>query len=222
MLAQTTPETGLIYVCNPNNPTGGLTRRDDLDAFLRAVPSSAAVLIDEAYHHYAADALDYASFIDRPAENDRVIVTRSFSKIHGLAGLRVGYAIAAPHMARLLAPRLLPGGVGVVAARAAAVALDDQEHMRTSLTRNTDDKQEFFNQALSRMIRPIDSVTNFVMFNTGRPAVEVIEHFRQHGVLVSDPIPAFDTAIRVSLGTPAEMREFWRVWDLMAGHAMAH
>jgi histidinol-phosphate/aromatic aminotransferase/cobyric acid decarboxylase-like protein len=72
------------------------------------------------------------------------------------------------------------------------------------------------------MIRPIDSVTNFVMFNTGRPSVEVIEHFRQHGVLVSKPIPAFDTAIRVSLGTPAEMLEFWRVWDLMAGHAMTH
>jgi histidinol-phosphate aminotransferase len=116
MLAQTTAETGLIYLCNPNSPTGGLTRRDDLDAFLRSVPSTAAVLIDEAYHHYAADALDYASFIDRPADNDRVIVTRTFSKIHGLAGLRVGYAIAAPPMARLLAPRLLPGGVGVAAA----------------------------------------------------------------------------------------------------------
>lgn len=222
MLAQTTPETGLVYVCNPNSPTGGLTRREELEAFVRAVPAPTAVLIDEAYHHYAGDALDYASFIDRPAENDRVIVTRSFSKIHGLAGVRVGYAIAAPPMARLLAPRLLPGGVSVVAARAAAAALDDREHLRASLIRTTDDKQEFFNQALSRMLRPIDSVTNFVMFNTGRPAGEVAEHFRQHGVLVFGPIPAFDTAIRVSLGTPVEMREFWRVWDLMAGHVMAH
>lgn len=222
MLAQTTPDTGLIYVCNPNNPTGGLTRRDELEAFLRSVPSTTAVLIDEAYHHYAGDALDYASFIDRPAENDRVIVTRSFSKIYGLAGLRVGYAIAAPRMTRLLAPRLLPGGVSVVAARAAAAALDDPEHIRASIIRNTDDKQEFFNQALSRMLRPMDSVTNFVMFNTGHPAVEVIEHFRQHGVLVSGPIPAFDAAIRVSLGTPAEMRAFWRVWDLMPSHTMTH
>lgn len=222
MLAQTTPDTGLIYVCNPNNPTGGLTRRDELEAFLRSVPSTTAVLIDEAYHHYAGDARDYASFIDRPAENDRVIVTRSFSKIYGLAGLRVGYAIAAPRMTRLLAPRLLPGGVSVVAARAAAAALDDPEHIRASIIRNTDDKQEFFNQALSRMLRPMDSVTNFVMFNTGHPAVEVIEHFRQHGVLVSGPIPAFDTAIRVSLGTPAEMRAFWRVWDLMPSHTMTH
>jgi histidinol-phosphate/aromatic aminotransferase/cobyric acid decarboxylase-like protein len=72
------------------------------------------------------------------------------------------------------------------------------------------------------MIRPIDSVTNFVMFNTSRPSVEIIEHFRQHGVLLSDPIPGFDTFIRVSLGTAAEMREFWRVWDLMGDHAMTH
>jgi histidinol-phosphate/aromatic aminotransferase/cobyric acid decarboxylase-like protein len=60
------------------------------------------------------------------------------------------------------------------------------------------------------------------MFNTGRPSVDVIEHFRHHGVLVSDPIPAFDTFIRVCVRTPAEMREFWRVWDLMSGHVMTH
>lgn len=223
MRAQITPDTGLIYVCNPNNPTGTLTRRDDLEAFLRSVPVTTVVLIDEAYDHYARDAVDYASFIDRPAENDRVIVTRSFSKIHGLAGLRVGYAIAAPQVARLLAPRLVPGGVSVIAARAAAAALADPEHIHASIIRNSDDKQEFFNQAVSRMIRPIDSVANFVMFNTGRPAVEVIEHFRQHGVLVGGPVPGFDTALRVSLGLPAEMREFWRVWDLMGvGHTMAH
>jgi hypothetical protein len=72
------------------------------------------------------------------------------------------------------------------------------------------------------MIRPIDSVANFVMFTTGRPAVEIIEHFQQHGVLVAGPIPGFETAICVSLGTLPEMREFWRVWDLMGGHAMRH
>jgi hypothetical protein len=128
--------------------------------------------------------------------------------------------IAAPQTAGLLAPRLLPGGLSLAAAEAAAAALDDQADVRASLIRNADHKQEFLNQALSRMIRPMDPVTDFVMFNTRRPLVDVIEHFRRHGVL--DPISAFDTAIRVSLGTPAEMREFWRVWDLMAGHAMIH
>ena len=75
------------------------------------------------------------------------------------------------------------------------------------------------NQATARMLRP-DSVTNFVMLDTGRGAAEVVEHFRKHGILVSGAIRGFDQHIRVSLGTPAEMREFWRVWDLIIGHKM--
>ncbi len=217
MLTQITPQTGLIYICNPHNPTGTLTRRHELEGFLRALPTTTFVLIDEAYHHYAGEASDYVSFIDRPVDHRRTIVTRSFSKVHGLAGLRVGYAVAAPETAHVLASHRLSDGVNVVAARAAAAALDDTEHVRTSVIRNADDKQEFFNEAASRMVRPIDSLTNFIMFNTGRPAGEVVEHFRKHDVLVSGPIPAFDMAIRVSLGTRAEMREFWRVWDLMPG-----
>jgi histidinol-phosphate aminotransferase len=177
------------------------------------------VLVDEAYHHYVGDSADYASFIDRRVDDSRVIVTRSFSKIYGLAGLRVGYAVAAAHTAGVLAPRTLSDGVNVVAARAAAAALDDTEYVRTSVNRNTDDRQEFFNQATARMLRP-DSVTNFVMLDTGRGAVEVVEHFRNHGILVSGPFQGFDQNIRVSLGTPRDMREFWRVWDLIIGHKM--
>jgi histidinol-phosphate aminotransferase len=222
MRVQTTADTGLIYIANPNNPTGTLTERADLEAFLRSVPATTVVVIDEAYHHYVGDVLSYSSFIDRPVQHARVIVTRTFSKIHGLAGLRAGYAVAAPEIVRQLVPRLLADGVGIVAARAAGAALEDEEHIRKSIIRNTDDKQEFFNRALARMIRPIGSVTNFVMFNTGRPAVDVVEHFRQHAVLVAGPIARFDTAVRVSLGLPAEMREFWRVWDLLPGHSMHH
>ena len=82
---------------------------------------------------------------------------------------------------------MLSDGVSVVAARAAAAALDDTEHVRASVSRNTDDRQEFVNQATARMLRP-DSATNFVMLDTGRAAVEVVEHFRKHGILVSGPI----------------------------------
>ena len=231
MLARIDEETRLIYICNPHNPTGRVTRRQDLEAFLRKLPPTMVVLIDEAYHHYVGESSDYASFIDRPFDSggqqvaqgrpfdSRVIVTRSFSKIYGLAGLRVGYAIAPAPEARVLASHKLSEGVNVVAARAAAAALDDTEHVRTSISRNTDDRQEFFNQAIARMLRP-DSVTNFVMLDTGRGAIEVVEHFRKHGILVSGPIYGFDQYIRVSLGTPAEMREFWRVWDLVLGHNM--
>ena len=95
----------------------------------------------------------------------------------------------------------LADGVSAVAARAAGAALDDTAHVRTSVTRNTDDRQEFLNQATARMLR-LDSLTNFVMVDTGRPAVEVVDHFRKHDILVSGPVPGFEKDIRVSLGTP--------------------
>jgi len=221
MLARVDSSTGLVYICNPNNPTGTLTRRRDLEAFVRGLPESTAVVLDEAYHHYAGDSSDYASFIDRPIDADRLIVTRSFSTIFGLAGLRVGYAVTAQQTARLLAAGRLPENVNVVAARAAVAALEDREHVQLSVVRNTDDRQEFFNQCHARMLRPIDSLASFVMMNTGGPAVEVVDHFRKNNVVIPPPIPGLDKYVRVSLGTRADMGEFWRVWDLMPRRQMS-
>ena len=218
ILARTGASTGLVYICNPNNPTGTVTRRQDLEAFLRKLPPHVFVLIDEAYHHYVGgESTEYASFIDRPVDDPRVIVTRTFSKIHGLAGLRIGYGVAAARTARLLGSDSLSDGVGVVAARAAAAALDDHDYVRRSVVWNTDNRQEFLNHANARMLRSIDSLANFVMLNAGRSAGPVVEHFAKHHILVPRPVPALESYIRVSVGTPAEMHEFWRVWDLMPG-----
>jgi histidinol-phosphate aminotransferase len=219
MLERVDADTSLIYICNPHNPTGRITRRADLEAFLRKLPARVVVLVDEAYHHYVGESSEYASFIDRPLLDGRVIVTRSFSKIYGLAGLRVGYAVTSAQTARTLRSHQLSDSVSAVAARAAVAALEDAEHLRTTISRNIDDRQEFLNQATARMLRQ-DSVTNFVMLDTGRRAADVVEHFRTHGILVSGGIQGFDQHIRVSLGTPAEMREFWRVWDLVIAHKM--
>ena len=221
MLARLDAATGLVYICNPNNPTGTLTRRPELETFLRRLSATTYMLIDEAYHHYVGESADYASFIDRPVDNPRLIVTRSFSNVYGLAGARVGYAVAAPQTARLLASGRLPADVNVLGAAAAIAALDDADHVRMNVQRTADDRQEFFNQANARMLRPVDSQTNFVMVNTERPAVDIVEHFRTKNVLISGPFPAFDTHIRVSLGTPPEMREFWRLWDLLPVHHMS-
>ena len=220
MLARSDAATGLVYICNPNNPTGTLTRRPELETFLRRLPATTYVLIDEAYHHYVGESADYASFIDHPIDDPRLIVTRTFSNACGLAGARVGYGVAAPQTARLLAPGGLPEDINTLAAAGAIAAMDDADHVRVNVQRNADDRQEFFNQANARMLRPIDSQTNFVMLDTEQPAVDIVEHFRTRGVLVSGPFPAFDTHIRVSLGTPAEMREFWRTWDLLPVHHM--
>jgi histidinol-phosphate aminotransferase len=221
MLARTDAATAMVYVCNPNGHTGSLTRRQELERLLRELPADVMVLIDEAYHHYVGSSAEYASFIDRPVDDRRVIVTRSFSTIHGLAGLRVGYAVAAAQTADTLASQRLSDSVSIVAARAAVAAIDDADYVHASVSRTDDDRQEFLNQANARMLRSIDSLTNFVMLHTGRSAVEIVDHLGKHGILVSGPVPGFDAYIRVSMGTPAEMREFWRIWDLMpGGHLM--
>ena len=223
MLARSGPGPTLVYICNPNNPTGTLTQPKDLEAFVRTLPATTCVLIDEAYHHYVSPTADYASWLDRSPVDPRVIVTRSFSKIHGLAGLRIGYAVAVPETARLLRLHELEESVNVVSARAALIALADDEHVRTSMARNADYRQEFFNEANARMLRVIDSKTNFVMVNSGRPAAPIVEHFRKHNLVLPLPFAGFEHYIRVSLGTPEDMRAFWRVWDLMpgGGHGMA-
>jgi histidinol-phosphate aminotransferase len=114
-----------------------------------------------------------------------------------------------------------PNTLSAIAAAAAIAALQDPDHVRAAVTRNADDRQEFYNQANARMLRTIDSHTNFVLLNTGHPAIAMVEHFRKNGVLIAGPFDGFDKHIRVSLGTAAEMREFWRVWDLMPpNHAM--
>ena len=190
---------------------------------MRKLPATTRVLIDEAYHHYVTPSAGYASWLDRSPADPRVIVTRSFSKIHGLAGLRIGYAVAVPETARLLRLHELEDSVNVVSAMAALIALNDDEHVRTSLARNADDRQEFFNEANARMLRVIDSQANFVMLNSGRPAAPIVEHFRKHNVVLPRPFAGFEHYIRVSLGTPEDMRTFWRVWDLMpgGGHGMS-
>jgi histidinol-phosphate aminotransferase len=217
MLSRCNSTTGLVYICNPNNPTGTLTHRRDLEAFIAKLPATTHVVIDEAYHHYVDDASDYRSFIDHPIRDSRVIVTRSFSKIHGLAPLRIGYAVASPEVAAKLEAHRTSEGISLIASSGAMAALADIDYVRASRIRNADDRQEFFNQANARMARWIDSQTNFVMLNADRPAEQVVAHFDSNQILLSRPYAGFEKNVRVSLGTSAEMREFWRVWDLMPG-----
>lgn len=219
MLRAIGSDTGLVYICNPNNPTGTLTRRRDLELFIRRLPVAVRVIVDEAYHHYAADSSEYASFVDHPIVDDQLIVTRTFSTIHGLAGLRIGYAVTDASVASQLSARRLASGVSGVALAAASAALDDSEHVRTAARRNADDRQEFLNQANARMLRAMDSHTNFVMLNTEQNAAAIVEHFRKNDVLIAGPFAAYPTYIRVSLGAPAELQAFWRAWDLLPiGH----
>jgi histidinol-phosphate aminotransferase len=221
MFAQSGSATGLVYICNPNNPTGTLTPRKNIESFINKLPSGVMILIDEAYHHYVSATAAYRSFLDYPLGDPRIVVARTFSKIHGLAGLRVGYAVSSKEVASRLSALCLQNGVGILSVRAAIAGLEDTAYVRMAAKRNSDDRQEFMNQVNARMLRAVDSHANFVLMNPLRPVSEVILHLEKNNVLVAPAIPAMDKYIRVSLGTPAEMKEFWRVWDLMPAGNMA-
>ena len=215
MLAKVTPSTTLVYICNPNNPTASLTPRKDLEAFIAKVPASTVVIVDEAYHHYAGGSAMYASFIDHPIHDDRVIVARTFSKVYGLAGLRLGYAVGSPTVLERMKKFSTEDNINAIATQAGFAALDDSEGMSKFIEQNANDRQEFFNQAMARALKPIDSHTNFVMMNTFHQADEIIEQFRRRKIMIGRHFPPMDTYIRVSLGLPEEMQAFWRIWDLL-------
>jgi len=206
----------LVYICNPNNPTASLTPRKDLETFISKLPASTLVVLDEAYHHYAGASGMYASFLDHPFNDQKLIVVRTFSKVYGLAGLRLGYAIASPKLIQEMRRFTTQDNVNAIATETGFVALDDADGINDFIQRNANDRQEFFNQAMARALKPIDSHANFVMMNTFHPAQDVIQHFRQNNILIGRQFPPMDTYIRVSLGRPEEMRAFWQTWDLLA------
>jgi histidinol-phosphate aminotransferase len=221
MLAAVNSETGLIYICNPNNPTGTLTDRQEIDRFLEKLPERVPVIIDEAYHEYAGGSGAYVSFLDRPPHHPSAIITRTFSKIYGLAGLRLGYALAQPKILKALARQKPEAEIGSLALDAGLVALSDAEFTASCVQRNENDRQEFVNQVNARMLRVLDSHTNFACLNAMRPAKEVIEHYQKNGILLGPEIPGMPNYVRVSFGAPEEMRKFWAVWDLFGEHRMA-
>ncbi len=215
MLARSGPTTGLVYICNPNNPTASVTPRNELVSFIEKLPANAQVVIDEAYHHYAGQSGMYKSFIDEPVADERVIVARTFSKVYGLAGLRLGYAVASAKVIEKMRAFVTRDSLNSIVAEVAGVALNDIEGVKDFVKRNSDDRQEFFNSAMLRMLMPVDSHANFVLTNVQHPAVEVIEHFRKHNILIGRHFPPLDNYMRVSLGTPADMKAFWQVWDML-------
>ena len=212
MLRAARAGAGLVYVCSPNNPTGSLTPRKELEAFLTELPPAIPVIMDEAYHHYVASP-DYLSFLDKPFQPERVIVLRTFSKIYGMAGLRVGYGVSSPERAKQIQAHQFADNVNGAGLQAAIAALEDARFLAPAAVRNALDRTEFVAQASARGLAVIPSQANFVMLEVKRPVGTVIKHFREAGIRIGRPFPPLDTHARLSLGTPAELRGFWKVWD---------
>lgn len=215
MLAKAKQGAGLVYICNPNNPTGSITARKQIEQFIAALPQDTHVLIDEAYHHFVQPQADYVSFADRRVADPRIIVARTFSKIYGMAGLRLGYAVGSKETVEKLSASHVYDNPNCIAARAGAAALADAAALDEAIRRTLRDRDEFNREAKARGLQTIPSHANFVMLNAARPTLAVIDHFKSHRILIGRPFPPLDTHVRVSLGTPAEMKQFWQVWDQM-------
>lgn len=221
MQARSNSETGVVYLCNPNNPTATITPRKQIEKFVRSPPSAKIIVVDEAYHEYAGVSQAYASFIDQPLGDDRLVVVRTFSGAYGLAGMRLGYAVGAPRILKSMSRCAVEDSINSLATAAGLAALDSPAEIRDTVQRNENDRQEFFNQAMGRMLKPIDSHANFAFMDALHPTDIVLEHFRKHKILLGPTFPSMPNYVRISFGTPEEMKEFWRIWDLLPGSDMA-
>jgi histidinol-phosphate aminotransferase len=198
---------GLVFLCNPNNPTGTVHGAEAVRgaiARIRERSPGTTILVDEAYHDYVDDPA-YASMVPLAARDPWVVVSRTFSKAHGLAGLRVGYAIAAPETAVALRAARLGNGVNQLAAAAAHAALADTAALRAEQARNRavrDDLRAFFT-GLGYAVGQAE--VNFLMVDLKRPAADVRAACRAKGVAVGRPFPPLTTHLRISLGTQPQV-----------------
>jgi histidinol-phosphate aminotransferase len=207
MAAACGPATGLAYVCNPCNPCGTIVYRDELEAFVAVVPRTAAIVVDEAYHHFVEDAR-YASALGLLAEAPNLIVARTFSKIYGMAGMRLGYAVASAEMAGRLRGYGLWNPVNAAVVSAGLASLNDAGHVERQRRLNNDTRQWLCNELHRDGRQFIPSHTNFLMVDVGRDCAAVAGEFRKRDLLVGRKFPPLDHWLRVSIGTRKEMEQF--------------
>jgi len=209
MAEQINPCTRLIFLCNPNNPTGTGVTRDALERFLEIVPERALVVLDEAYYEYAAAAPDYPDSLRLIEEGHNVVVLRTFSKAYGLAGLRIGYGVMRPEIAEWLHRTREPFNVSYMAQAAALAALSDTEHVERTVAMNEAGKRAFYAafEALGLPYTPTQA--NFVWFDTRRDCKAVFQALLQKGVITrTGDIFGAPTHLRVTIGTEAENARF--------------
>jgi histidinol-phosphate aminotransferase len=198
---------GLVYLCNPNNPTASLTPAAEVRAFLDRAPAGTAVLVDEAYAHYVEGG-DWESVLPRVKDHPRLIVARTFSKIFGMAGLRCGYAVGQPETIRRLRDQQAWDSLNLMALAAARASLADPDHVEKSRRLNRETKA-FVRSELEKMGHPpIPSEANFLMVDLRRDVGAVIDALKQRGVEVGRRFSAMPTFLRVTVGTRPQMETF--------------
>ncbi len=199
---------GLVFLCNPNNPTGHVHGKTAIEGFIRAALAAdpeVIILVDEAYHEFVDDP-SYASALPLIATQPRVFVSRTFSKIYGLAGLRIGYAFGQPATLGRMAPHRVGNGVGALAQVAAVAALADTQQMAREQQLNREAREFTARMFADLGLEVIPSQTNFVLVNVRRDAREFQTACRAEGLIVGRPFPPLTQWSRISIGTMDEMR----------------
>lgn len=206
-------DTRVVFIANPNNPTGNYLARTELHAFLAGLPDHVVAVVDEAYFEYVAVA-DYPNALSWLPEFPNLVVTRTFSKAYGLAGLRVGYAVSSPAIADLLNRVRQPFNVNLPALEAAKAALDDVEHLQNTVRLNDAGLRQLGEALTARGLEFIPSVGNFITFDLQRPAGPVYEALLRQGVIVR-PIGNYGLPnhLRVTVGTAEQNAVFLAALD---------
>ena len=203
MIAAITPRTKLIFLCNPNNPTGTIVDREGFDRLLAALPETALLVSDEAYYEFADDPA-YPQTLPYLPAHPNLVILRTFSKIMGLAGMRVGYALADPQVVAALLRAREPFPVNRIAQAGAVAALDDREFTSRTIAVVQAGRAQLAQGFEQLGLTCCPSQANFVLVDLGRPARPVAEALLQEGVLVrAQPAPG-QNCLRVTVGLPEE------------------
>jgi histidinol-phosphate aminotransferase len=206
MIAAVRPETRVMFVANPNNPTGTHVGRAAIETLLREVPPEVIIVMDEAYLEYA-DAPDFPDSLQLRGLRERLLVMRTFSKIYGLAAFRVGYAIGPKNLIDYMNRIRAPFNVSTLGQAAGVAALDDREHVEKARALNEKERRRVTETLTSRGLAVTPSQANFVLVDVARPARPVYDALLQKGVIVR-PFPSLPTSLRVTLGTERENDRF--------------
>ena len=204
MARAVTNRTRVVFVCNPNNPTGTMVTRDEVRAFMAAVPDDVIVVFDEAYYEYVRDP-QYPDALDYVRQNRPVVVLRTFSKIYGLAGLRIGYGITTPEIVDYLHRVRNPFNANSLAQFAARAALGDEQHVAASRALNETEMASVDNGLRALGLAPLPSQANFLYFDTHRDGRAVFDRLLREGVIVRHIVGSM---LRVTIGRPEENRRF--------------
>jgi histidinol-phosphate aminotransferase len=210
--------TRVVFLANPNNPTGTLFRADQLDSFLKEVPEHVIVILDEAYYdfaqHFAASrGVSYSRSLDYVRDGRNVVVLRTFSKAHGLAGLRVGYGIGPAELMSCFARMRTTFSISTVAQAAALAALADEAHTRKTLVNNAEQSTLLVAGLTELGYKAIPTWANFIYCELGEDAVTVARRLQAEGVIIRPLGPwGAPTAIRVTIGTPEQNEIFLKAF----------